>query len=555
VVALATGLRWALDPALGEGAPLILYYFTVVFCAWYGGLWQGLLATAMSALIARYLFIPSAYSFANKGTHVLPRLITYLLTGMVISLLAETLHRARKRPQENEADAQSRRGELGSTLSSIGDAVIATAAARRVSFMNPVAESLTGWKREDALGRPLEEVFHVVDEETRKPVERLAKKVVETGHVIELAKHMVLIARDGAEWPIDANAAPISDRDGQLLGAVLVFRDVSVRRKSEESTRRANEQLHLITDTMAAPVTRCTRDMKYSWVSKPYADWISRSPDEIINRPISEVLGQDAYEQLLPHFDRALSGEVVSYEEQVNFRGIGLRWINAVYTPTVNSAGETDGWVAVIMDIDDKKRAEIELADAFKREREAHAAAEEANRLKDEFLAAVSHELRTPLHLILGWVNLLQAWDLSHDAAARALDKIESNARAQSRLVEDLLEVSRIITGKMRLDLRQVEPASVIEAVINNLRPTAEAKGVRLKTALDPLAGPVSGDEQRLPLYGHLSAIRASRQTIMTKPPHNSIEGTGHGDGAPARPRIVNDYVYTVSSTAAPTLP
>jgi len=79
VVALATGLRWALDPALGDGVALILYYFTVVFCAWYGGLRQGLLATALSALIARYLFIPSAYWFANKGPHVLPRLITYLL--------------------------------------------------------------------------------------------------------------------------------------------------------------------------------------------------------------------------------------------------------------------------------------------------------------------------------------------------------------------------------------------------------------------------------------------------------------------------------------------
>ena len=129
--------------------------------------------------------------------------------------------------------------------------------------------------------------------------------------------------------------------------------------------------------------------------------------------------------------------------------------------------------------------------------RAALAAAEEANRLKDEFLAVLSHELRTPLNAILGWARMLRAGTLKDEDVPRALETIERNAQAQAQLIEDLLDVSRIVSGKLRLEMRPVDLGDVVEEALDTVRPTADARGVTLTTALAPV-GPVSGDAQRL---------------------------------------------------------
>jgi PAS domain S-box-containing protein len=124
--------------------------------------------------------------------------------------------------------------------------------------------------------------------------------------------------------------------------------------------------------------------------------------------------------------------------------------------------------------------------------------AQEANRLKDEFLATLSHELRTPLNSILGWAQILRTRSLSAEKISKALETIERNARNQSQLIEDLLDVSRIITGKLRLNVEQVNLMAVIDAALDSVRPALESKGLQLVTALDPNLGPVAGDSDRL---------------------------------------------------------
>jgi PAS domain S-box-containing protein len=132
---------------------------------------------------------------------------------------------------------------LHTTLTSIGDAVIATDDAGRVTFMNGVAEELTGWKQAEGAGQPLENVFAIVNEETRQPASNPALKALREGAIAGLANHTVLLARDGSECPIDDSAAPIRDAQGKVIGAVLVFRDISERRHAEEQTRRLNQDL------------------------------------------------------------------------------------------------------------------------------------------------------------------------------------------------------------------------------------------------------------------------------------------------------------------------
>jgi PAS domain S-box-containing protein len=152
----------------------------------------------------------------------------------------------------------------------------------------------------------------------------------------------------------------------------------------------------------------------------------------------------------------------------------------------------------IARDITERKRIERAREELLEREQRARLELEEASRMKDEFLATVSHELRTPLTAMLGWSHLLRTGKLDETSAMQAVETIERNARSQAQLIEDLLDVSRIITGNLRLDARPVEPAAVIEGALEAVRPAAEAKGVRLSKSLDTSIHSIFGDPTRL---------------------------------------------------------
>ncbi|HXI92098.1 MAG TPA: ATP-binding protein, partial [Blastocatellia bacterium] len=171
----------------------------------------------------------------------------------------------------------------------------------------------------------------------------------------------------------------------------------------------------------------------------------------------------------------------------------------------------------------------------LRREQFAREEAETANRAKDEFLATVSHELRTPLNAILGWAHMLRANKLDQTTQTRALETIERNAKSQAQLIEDILDVSRIVTGKLRLEVGPVELAAVVDAAIDAVRPAADAKGIRIETALDPCAGPISGDPNRL-------------QQIVWNLASNAVKFTGKGGHVQIQLHSVNSYVDIVVS-------
>jgi PAS domain S-box-containing protein len=195
--------------------------------------------------------------------------------------------------------------------------------------------------------------------------------------------------------------------------------------------------------------------------------------------------------------------------------------------------------LTVIQDITERKRAESEREELLSSERAARREAEEASRLKDEFLATVSHELRTPLTAILGWAHLLGTGQLDETSATSALDTIERNARAQSQLIDDLLDVSRIITGNLRLDMRQADPASFIESAIETLRPAAEAKGVRVQKVMDTGVNTLAGDPARL-------------QQVVWNLLSNAIKFTPRGGRVQIRLERVNSHIeIAVSDTGS----
>ena len=236
-VVIASLLRSALVSAIGEGVPFILYYPTVVLCAWFGGLGPGLLSAALGGLVAWYVFIPPQYSFMFSDPTAPAQMTLFLLAGALISLLAESLHRARRQAEERETREREQREGFRVTLASIGDAVIATDALGLVTLMNEVAQSLTGWNAEDASGRPLDEVFTIVNEQTRQRVDNPALRAIREGAIVGLANHTVLIAKGGTEIPIGDSGAPIRDTHGRVLGAILIFRDITERRRAEDKFR------------------------------------------------------------------------------------------------------------------------------------------------------------------------------------------------------------------------------------------------------------------------------------------------------------------------------
>jgi PAS domain S-box-containing protein len=241
-VAAAALIRESLDPLLGGGTrPFITFFAAVAVSAWYGGLWPGLLSILLSFLVADYFFIPPRFSLnlLDVSTQTVTDFIVFVTMSGLIVVLSEALHRANARTKEEARLAAQAAKLYQITLGSIGDAVIATDTEGRVSFLNQVAESLTGWKLSESLHRPLGDIFHIINEQTRNTVEDPCAKVLRSGVVVGLANHTVLIAKDGTELPVDDSAAPIFDYEGEVAGVVLVFRDVTKRRARERQIQES----------------------------------------------------------------------------------------------------------------------------------------------------------------------------------------------------------------------------------------------------------------------------------------------------------------------------
>jgi signal transduction histidine kinase/CheY-like chemotaxis protein len=209
--------------------------------------------------------------------------------------------------------------------------------------------------------------------------------------------------------------------------------------------------------------------------------------------------------------------------------------VSLTVSPIRDAAGRIVGASKIARDISDRKRADAERAALLAREQAARAEAEAADRAKDEFLTVLSHELRTPLNSVYGWARMLRSGQIGEEAAQRALDAIVRNASAQVQLIDDLLDVSRIITGKMRLAVRPVDLRAVIDGALDTVRPAAEAKALRLQSVLDPHAAPVTGDPDRL-------------QQVVWNLVMNAVKFTPRGGRIQIHLQRVNSHVEIVVS-------
>jgi PAS domain S-box-containing protein len=397
------------------------------------------------------------------------------------------------------------------TLGSIGDAVIAADPQGRVTYLNPTAEGLTGWTTDEAVGRPLVEVFPIINEQTRKPVENPAGRVLRSGHVVGLANHTVLISRQGTEYPIADSAAPIRDASGHILGVVLVFRDVTEERRAEEAMAEQREwfetTLESIGDAVIATDDQC-RVVFMNAIAERLTGWrgdkarghqctevfriINEYSRQTVDDPVSRVLADGLIVGLANH---TLLVAADGTERPIDDSGAPIR----------AGDGRIIGAVLVFRDVSDRKRIEAERQKAavererlLDAERTARAEAERATRLKDDFVAMVSHELRTPLNAILGWTQLMMKGRGDGAILQRGLDVIGRNTRVQAQLISDLLDISRISAGKLRLEIESVDLASIVADAIDTLQQDADDKRITVTRELDATVRPIAGDPARL---------------------------------------------------------
>jgi PAS domain S-box-containing protein len=238
---------------------------------------------------------------------------------------------------------------------------------------------------------------------------------------------------------------------------------------------------------------------RIEYVNPAFTRMTGYAKEEAIGQTPRMLQGPKTDRELLKRLRDDLEQSRSFHGETINYRKDGTEYyVEWRITPLFDAQNRVAKWVAIQRDVTPRIRAEQALANTLDRERTARAEAERQLRSKDEFLATLGHELRTPLNAIMGWTSILQSKKATDEDVAEGIAVIGRNARAQTRLVEDLLDMSRIITGKMRLDVQRVELPSVIDSAIAAVQHGADTKGVRIKRVIDPLAGPVSGDPNRL---------------------------------------------------------
>jgi PAS domain S-box-containing protein len=291
---------------------------------------------------------------------------------------------------------------------------------------------------------------------------------------------------------------PVKDDAGQVREIVLIVQDVTQVKEAEEALQRNEEQLRLVIDALPVVVAYIDQEQKYRIGNQVFEEWFGLPLSEVEGKPVREVVGDEVYREVESRLESALGGERAEYDRRMRFPDGTEHELHVTLIPHVGLAGHVEGVVALVTDVTERRAAENERARLLAAEQEARAEAELANNTKDEFLATISHELRTPLNAILGWSQILRMAALPPDEAKHGLQTIERNAKLQAQLVEDLLDLSRITSGKLRLETRPIDLPLVLDAALDSVRPAAEAKGIRLIPLLDANASPVLGDAGRL---------------------------------------------------------
>jgi PAS domain S-box-containing protein len=390
--------------------------------------------------------------------------------------------------------------------------------------INPAFEKLTGIPADEALrGTPISQLVPNFEERWYQ----LYGKVAVTGEPVRTVEGSEAMGR----W-FDVNAFRVGGQESRKVA--VLFNNITERKKAEQDRERLLEQLeaersklaYLFTKAPAFVATLKGPEHIFELTNPAYLQLIGHR--DVIGKPVREALpeieGQGFFEILdnvfqtgEPFIGRELSVQL-QWEPDAPLEN---RFVDFVYQPILEANGSVSGIFAHGFDITEQVQARRD--------------AEQANRAKDEFLATLSHELRTPLNAILGWSTMLSDTKTDEEIRVRAVETIRRNARIQSQLIDDILDVSRIISGKLKLETQPLELSSVIEAAVESVLPAAQAKEIRLQRVLDSGSSMISGDRNRL-------------QQIVWNLLSNAVKFTPKGGRVQIRLERINSHIEIIVS-------
>ena len=356
-------------------------------------------------------------------------------------------------------------------------AIFMTDADGIVTNWNVGAQHILGYTEEEIIGKDASKIFTTEDRTRGVPEKELASAAT-LGRAEDERWH---VRKDGSRFWASGVVTPVRDAEGKLIGFSKVMRDMTERNKLTEE----RDRFFALSIDMLCIVHL---DGRFQRINPAFQEVLGFSEEELLAMSIFEILHPDDLGATLSEYEGLAAGEPVTFmENRLRTKDGRYKWVAWSYFPVPE-----DGLAFGV------GRDMTELRQIHEVLRLRARELEDANRVKDEFLATMSHELRTPLTSILGWSRLLQSNQLSDTEKERAIQVIQRNAEAQSKLIEDLLDVSRIITGKLKIEVQPVSFASITEGVINSLRPAVDARQLQLETSIDPAAGPILGDPARL---------------------------------------------------------
>jgi PAS domain S-box-containing protein len=444
--AAALGLRAALDPWLGARVPYITLFGAIIVAAWYGGAWPALLCAVLAWLGAYAWFVHEV---------LLLEVAAYALSSLLIAGLGGAMQRAWHRAQESEE-------RLRIFMQHSPNGVFLKDEAGRYVFMNRTGERLAG--RTDWAGKTDEELLAA-------PVAREIREH-DRGVLAADAPRRYDLTMDTPEGPRTLRSVkfPIADRAGRRYVASITM-DITEQQE-------AQRQLQAIADALPAVVLMVDRELRFQYINQLGAEWMRRAPQDVIGNPVAELLGERAFAEIRPYLERVLAGETVTYEREVDYPAFGRRWASVHLAPL------RDGFVAVTTDIHDRKRMEQAL--------------QEADRRKDQFIATLAHELRNPLAPIRTAVSLLANPRVAETDRAWALGVVERQVGHMARLIEDLLDMARITSGKLLLRKEHVLLAAVVDAALETSLPAIDGARHRLVVSLPPTPVMLHADPTRI---------------------------------------------------------
>ncbi|HKX32444.1 MAG TPA: GAF domain-containing protein [Blastocatellia bacterium] len=433
--------------------------------------------------------------------------------------------------------AQETQSRLAAIVESSDDAIISKTLEGRITSWNKGAERIFGYTAEEAIGQSITMLI---------PPDRLSEEEGILGKLQqgERIDHFetVRVKKNGTQIDVSLTISPVKDAVGRIIGASKIARDLTENQRAKillEEERAALETVNQVGRLLSAELdleklVQALTDAATKVIDAQFGAFFYNELDESGASYLLLAWSGTPREQFLNFpspratelFGATFRGEGVirvddvrqdpRYGKNPPYHEIPaghLPVVSYLAVPVISRSGEIFGGIffghsepgmfserheQIVTGLAGQAAIAMENARLYETARRARKEAEEANRMKDEFLATVSHELRTPLNAILGWSRMLRGGRLNEQSITHAVETIERNARAQAQIIEDILDVSRIITGKVRLDVNRVEIGSTIEAAVDSLRPAAEARGVRLQTVLDGGPNLVLGDSSRL---------------------------------------------------------